>query len=247
MRLEAKMQISVMVNGVMPGGKPEFKQIRSFPAIAQMAQVYGETTMQKALFLMVKDFSESINAVRNMNETQMIDAAAMLLAECDNFRLEDYLMMFTMAKRGQLVTILDRVDMHVISLMMNSYWDIRNAAGNKMLGNADEFEILDSPAFKQIKDHIDQNTEQVSSALMDWKQEIASDKAKDLAEEEKQSEEKTRKAQYGIALAIGIPDIVKRMYNGEKLTSDYDLQFYQNYSKEIEESLQNLRENPPKN
>jgi hypothetical protein len=42
------------------------------------------------------DFCSSINVLRNMNEDQMIEAAAMLIAECGNFRLEDYVMMFSM-------------------------------------------------------------------------------------------------------------------------------------------------------
>ncbi len=58
----------------------------------------------------------------------MIEAANMLLEECDNFRLEDYVMMFQMGKRGELFDVHDRIDLQVITAMLDEYWNKRHAA-----------------------------------------------------------------------------------------------------------------------
>jgi hypothetical protein len=87
--------------------------------------------------IMVKDFCNSVNVVRNMTEDQMIECAAMLLDECGNFRMEDYLMMFNMAKRGQLVKIFDRLDITVVTQMLDEYWAIRHKAGEEALAAQD--------------------------------------------------------------------------------------------------------------
>ncbi|MBK7885497.1 MAG: hypothetical protein IPJ81_18160 [Chitinophagaceae bacterium] len=91
---------------------------------------------------MIKDFCSSLNVVRNMNEDQMIEAAAMLLDECENFRLEDYMIMFSMAKRGELVKIMDRIDLQVITAMLDEYFTRRKLAAINKVDN--EINRLDS-------------------------------------------------------------------------------------------------------
>ncbi len=100
--------------------------------IRDLINEHGKKTMLKVLFLLIKDFCNSINVVRNINEDQMIEAAAVLIDECNNFRLEDYTIMFSVAKRGGLVKILDRMDISVISQMLDEYWKRRNFAGMKL-------------------------------------------------------------------------------------------------------------------
>lgn len=112
----------------MPSGKPTFLEVIQYPMIKDLTQEHGKKTMMKVLFLMVKDFCSSMNVVRNMNEDQMIESSAMLLDECDNFRMEDYVMMFQMGKRGDLVKIMDRIDINMITQMMDSYWERRRDA-----------------------------------------------------------------------------------------------------------------------
>src|SRR3954463_11111003 len=46
-------------------------------------------------------------------------------------------MMFSMAKRGELVPIRDRIDMSVESQMLDEYWQRRKAAAVKLGKNAD--------------------------------------------------------------------------------------------------------------
>lgn len=113
------------VSELMPEGKPDLLGVRRFKPIRELIQDVGKKQMLAMLVIIVKDFCSSLNVVRNMNEDQIIEAAAMLLDECENFRLEDYVVMFAMAKRGSLVKIYDRVDLQVISEIMDAYWLIR--------------------------------------------------------------------------------------------------------------------------
>lgn len=130
-RSDAKMELVSIAGELMPAGKPQFLEVIKYPMIKSLIDEHGKKTMVKVIFLLVKDFCTSLNVVRNMNEDQMIEAAAMLLDECDNFRLEDYTMMFTMAKRGELVKIYDRIDIQVITDIIDVYWEKRkNAAAS---------------------------------------------------------------------------------------------------------------------
>lgn len=126
-REEAKMELISATRELMPAGKPSFLEVVKYPMISELVVSQGQRTMLKIMFLLVKDFCNSVNVVRNMNDDQMIEAASMLLDECGNFRLEDYVMMFTMAKRGSLVKIFDRIDLEVISNVMDEYWSKRKA------------------------------------------------------------------------------------------------------------------------
>jgi len=127
-RSEAKMELIVLTSELMPGGKPNYTDVIRYPMIRDLVQAYGKKKMLAVLVLMVKDLCSSLNVVRNMNEDQMLEAASMLLDECGNFRLEDYVMMFSLGKRGQLVKIMDRIDLQMISDMMDAYWEKRKAA-----------------------------------------------------------------------------------------------------------------------
>lgn len=123
------MEILTMTSALMPSGKPNFPAIIQYPTISKIIDEGGRADMTKAVFILIKNFCESINCVRNMNEDQMIEAAAFLIDECGNLRLEDYTMMFAMAKRGDLVKILDRVDIQVIAQARDQYMIRRTAAG----------------------------------------------------------------------------------------------------------------------
>jgi hypothetical protein len=137
-----KMELLEITRQLMPAGKPAFLEVVKYPMIRVLAEQHGRKLLMAVLVMAVKDFCASLNVVRNMNEDQMIEAAAMLLDECGNFRLEDYVMMFTMAKRGQLIKIYDRLDLQVIGLMMDEYWCRRKAVADAMI--EDEVNHYDS-------------------------------------------------------------------------------------------------------
>lgn len=132
-KAEAKMDLILVANELMPEGKPDFLPMVQYPKITELVVTMGKRQLLTVLTLMVKDFCSSLNVVRNMNEDQMIETAAMLLDECDNFRLQDYVVMFSMAKRGKFhpeVKILDRVDIQLISSIVEIYWRRRKHAGD---------------------------------------------------------------------------------------------------------------------
>lgn len=126
------MEFVGIVSELMPAGNPIFLDVIKYPMIKSLVSEHGKKTMLKVIFLLIRDFCNSINVVRNMNQDQMIEAAAMLIDECNNFRLEDYTIMFSMAKRGSLVKILDRIDISVITQMLDEYWKRRNNAAIKL-------------------------------------------------------------------------------------------------------------------
>ena len=136
---EAKMEFVSLVSDLMPAGIPAFLTMVKFAMIRDLVNEHSRKTLLKVIFLLIRDFCSSINVVRNMNQDQMIEAAAMLIDECGNFRLQDYTMMFSMAKRGQLVKIMDRIDISVITHLLDEYWKRRNAAAVRL----EERETLD--------------------------------------------------------------------------------------------------------
>lgn len=131
-KMNAKIQLVSFAGTLLPNGNPAFRDIINFPTITKLISEYGKSHIMKIVFLLVKDLCNSVNVVRNMSEDQMIEAAGMLIDECDNLRLEDYIMMFTLGKRGQLVKIMDRMDIDIISKMLDSYWQMRYEAGQRI-------------------------------------------------------------------------------------------------------------------
>lgn len=161
---DAKLELITMASDLMPEGKPKFLSMVKYPMISTLVQQEGKKKILALLILMVKDFCSSLNVVRNMNEGQMIEAGAMLLDECGNFRMEDYLMMFQLAKRGELIKIYDRIDLQVISELMDSYWKRRHRAAEDFfdeevahldsLGNTKKFIDDEHPMDTRLKNTI---------------------------------------------------------------------------------------------
>lgn len=130
LKAAGKMELMQITNKLIPQGKVDFPSLRTFPTLAELSKI-NQADTAKSVFLLVKDFCGSLNVVRNMNEDQMIEAAGLLINECSNFRLEDYVVMFAMAKKGELINIRDRLDLQLISQMMDVYWSIRHETGQR--------------------------------------------------------------------------------------------------------------------
>lgn len=158
------MELLSMSSGLMPAGKPTYLEVIKFPMIKNLIDEYGSKTMMKVLFLQVKDFCSSMNVVRNMNEDQMIESAAMLIDECGNFRIEDYVMMFQMAKRGDLVKIMDRIDINVITQMLDVYWEKRRDAAINNQDNEEKIINGYGPTGKSGDDIHPEDTKLIRSA-----------------------------------------------------------------------------------
>ncbi len=175
-KIDGKMELVEITSQLMPKGIPKFLDVVKYPKIENLLPELGKSKMLKVLFLMIKDFCNSINVVRNMNEDQMIEGAAMLLDECRNFRLEDYVMMFSMAKRGDLVDIRDRIDIQMLSQMMDHYWNRRNVAAESVIsGELNHLESLGNTS-KQIENFHPQDArlikslDKITAAFEGWKE-----------------------------------------------------------------------------
>lgn len=190
--VEAKFELVAMTSTLMPHGNPDLIKVAKYPPICKLVEEMGPGTMAKVMFALVKDFCNSMNVVRNMNESQMFEAASMLLDECDTFRVEDYHMMFTMAKRGRLVKILDRVDIQVIGIMMDEYYLIRRQAGERHYEqqHIDERTLLESKIKPQEMTEEDklagERFSEITKQLTDWNRE--DQKQRDLELQAKKAE-----------------------------------------------------------
>jgi hypothetical protein len=132
-RMNGKMELLSVINDLMPAGVPNFLDVVKYPKISELIVSHGHAAVLLMVSVLVRDFCGSLNVVRNMNEDQIIEAASMLVSECGNFRLEDYTMMFSMAKKGELVKIMDRIDQQVITSILDEYWKKRNIAGSEAI------------------------------------------------------------------------------------------------------------------
>lgn len=121
-RQVAKLAYGVAVKQLFPDGKPDYLAVVKYPQIRDLVKDNGAPVVLLLIAVMVRDYCASINVARNMNEDQILEAAAMLMEEAGNFRLEDYAMMFALAKRGKLVKVYERIDLTTITEMADAYY-----------------------------------------------------------------------------------------------------------------------------
>lgn len=188
--MEARMQLAERVTQLAPNGHPNFREIKNLTPVRYLINAGNQREVSKVLFRLVKDFCASINVVRNMNELQMIDSVQMLMDECSDFRIEDYLMMFTLAKRGKLVKVYDRLDASIISQIVEEYDAIRFDAGRK-IQTEDEIakrqelmqKQLDGEKRGEKKDYLPELTK----AVVDMVDKFKSDEAANREDEKKEA------------------------------------------------------------
>lgn len=129
--MRAKMEILRINKILLPSGKANFPAVVRYPKIADLVTQIGEDKMLLMISEIVRLFCASMNVSRNMNADQIVEASAMLLDECGNFRLEDYVIMFQMAKRGDLkIDFYERIDIETVSRIVDAFWRLRHEAGN---------------------------------------------------------------------------------------------------------------------
>lgn len=138
----AKLAYGRAVKQLFPDNKPNYLGVIQYPKITDLVKDHGEPTILLLLAVMVRDYCASVNVARNMNEDQILEAAAMLMEEAGNFRLEDYAMMFALAKRGKLVKVYERIDLTTITEMADAYYAERRDA--KIQAQEQEIERLEA-------------------------------------------------------------------------------------------------------
>jgi hypothetical protein len=151
-RQVAKLAYGMAVKQLFPEGKPDYLGVVKYPQIKDLVKDNGEPVVLLLIAVMVRDYCASVNVARNMNEDQILEAAAMLMDEAGNFRLEDYAMMFALAKRGKLVKIYERIDLTTITDMADAYYAERRDTKIAMQEQEIERQEVQAPhiASKQV-------------------------------------------------------------------------------------------------
>jgi hypothetical protein len=178
-RRDAKMDLIAITSALMPDGRPKYLETVKYPTIKQLIAKNGRKTMLKVIFLMIQDLCNSLNVKYNMSEDQMIEAAAVMLDECDNFRLEDYQMMFALGKRGNLVEIMHTIDISVIGRMMDEYYIRRKNAVQQHYEEQKQIEA----------DRIAAMTVPTGTAMVEGKEYTFSDLVKDFTKWKEENDE----------------------------------------------------------
>ena len=134
------IQLVELATELLPKGNADFMAVKKYKPIRFLIEKELATLsdIRCTLLVLVKNFSESMNVVRNLNETQAVEITEMLIDECGDFRLEDYFIMFQLAKRGKIGDIRDRIDIQLISKLIDEYWQYRNVEGQRLLKVQDE-------------------------------------------------------------------------------------------------------------
>lgn len=171
LRTQAKLELMGVVNQLLPEGKPDYVGIVRYPKISDLIPARGYAPMLMLVSAIIRDFCASFNIVRNMNAEQIVEAAGMLLDECGNFRLEDYILMFAMAKRGELYEVRDRIDLQIITAIWDNYWMKRHNAGK--CAQSEQILMLDAlgPSVKESPHFYD--NKQLNDAAMTEDQHLA--------------------------------------------------------------------------
>lgn len=151
-RQVAKLAYGMAVKQLFQDGKPDYLGVIKYPQIKDLVNDNGAAPVLLLIAVMVRDYCASMNVARNMNEDQILEAAAMLMEEAGNFRLEDYAMMFALAKRGKLVKVYERIDLTTITEMADAYYAERRDTKIAMQEQEIERQEVQAPhiADKQI-------------------------------------------------------------------------------------------------
>lgn len=236
LKTKGKVALVARASELMPAGKPAFTNVVAYPTISKLVAERGRASIMAAVFVMIKDFCSAVNVVRNMTEDQMIEAAGMLLDECGNFRLEDYVMMFTMAKRGQLPIndgkgLMDRVDVETVGKLLDAYWLKRDQAGKA--AQEEEVKRVDN----LLSDRNVTFAEPIAEVFTKWRREAQ--ELDQAAQEAKDEEFRKRRDQSVLAFErlMSLTPFIEKLQAGQA-TSPEDLQFYENHKEIIEAELQ---------
>lgn len=253
------MELISITSELMPKGAPNLTGVIKYPTIERLGQEVGKKAPLLMIFTIVRDFCDSINVVRNMNESQMMEVSSMLLDECGNFRMEDYVMMFSLAKRRQIGNIFDHVDIEVISKIMDDYWTMRHTAGVRKQeedltqyeeglkgiarnpGKVEEGEVDLLPIITELANKMSQEEIRAKEdkQIEDKRRQDRIKRMQDvfwggLTPEEQQDLQNQREKNSRYDQIKSFADM---MAKGEKLNNPEDLQFYENNKKEIEDKL----------
>ena len=162
-KMEGKLELAKYHAQLIPGGKPDYLVTIQYPKLGKLIEEHGTKNIIKSIFLLIKDFCNSFNVVRNMSEDQIIDCSMVIIQkyEKDNYRLEDFVQFFQAAKTGSYGKIYDRIDTQIIFEMLEVHGQRRYESGENHLN-----EIYDYADRNLSGSHQRQEGNELDSALM---------------------------------------------------------------------------------
>lgn len=123
----AKTELFKVVKQLLPDGEPTTAVLGRYPTIKKLIALNNgdDQPIEIAIQGLILDFCSGFNVIRPMDVWQIKECSMMLVSDLgtwQDYRLEDYVLMFTMAKRKKLdIKILDRIDIDVISTIRSEY------------------------------------------------------------------------------------------------------------------------------
>lgn len=149
-----KTALIELSSALMPKGKPDFLQItaaRTINNLLEKKEIEKRGDVRTLLSALINDFCKSFNFAhgKNLNEVQTVEVAAIYLDEVEDFSIEDFVLMFSMAKRGLIKDgdkdiIFDRIDIPILLKIKSIYtqtrwqeWDKMNEATLRKIEGSD--------------------------------------------------------------------------------------------------------------
>jgi hypothetical protein len=184
-----KMSLIELSSDLMPKGKPDFKQITAARTIENLLltkEIEKRSEVRNLLAALIRDFCAAFNFAqgKNLNEVQTVEVACIYLDEVDDYSIEDFVMMFSMAKRGLIKddgkdVIFDRIDIPILLRIKALYNKIRWEEWDRM--NEEELRKKEGTYVEPEKG----NTNRWPEVLAHFKEKVAEGKKEreDLKEE----------------------------------------------------------------
>ncbi len=130
--IQRLIQLKPIVDNFVCDNVPVVSEIKKGILIKKYKEIDKLQLILTITFL-IKNFCDMFNVVRNMNDTQIYECANILIDECPCYTFEDFICMFTIAKKNKLVKIYDRIDLQIILEILEKYEVIRGQENLKLI------------------------------------------------------------------------------------------------------------------
>lgn len=100
--------------------------------LTNLSKSIGEKNTLKVVYTLILNVSNYFNVAHSMNQDQALQTATLVLDKYPVETVEDFVMIFKMAKRSELGTILHRIDGTVIFEWCARYFDLKYAKKDEL-------------------------------------------------------------------------------------------------------------------
>lgn len=100
--------------------------------LTNLSKSMGENNTLKVVYTLILNVSNYFNVAHSMNQDQALQTATLILDKYPVETVEDFVMVFKMAKRNEFGTILHRIDGTVIFDWCARYFDLKYAKKDEL-------------------------------------------------------------------------------------------------------------------